>query len=176
MKLIIASNNAHKVREIRQILGGVFTDMHTLQEAGLSIEVVEDGATFVENAVKKAEEVLAAAPGYDAALADDSGLIVDALGGARQDKLVVVVRHGGSDVLKGVIAELALLTPAPNGGLLCHAHSFGSVHPIHPIAAMEVLLARCASTVNPTVHRNVASVTLRIGNDIRRAGSDGTTD
>lgn len=82
MKLIIASNNAHKVREIRQILGGVFTDMHTLQEAGLSIEVVEDGATFVENAVKKAEEVLAAAPGYDAALADDSGLIVDALGGA----------------------------------------------------------------------------------------------
>lgn len=82
MKLIIASNNAHKVREIRQILGGVFTDMHTLQEAGLSIEVVEDGATFAENAVKKAEEVLAAAPGYDAALADDSGLIVDALGGA----------------------------------------------------------------------------------------------
>ena len=82
MKLIIASNNAHKVREIRQILGGVFTDMHTLKEAGLSIEVVEDGATFVENAVKKAEEVLAAAPGYDAALADDSGLIVDALGGA----------------------------------------------------------------------------------------------
>lgn len=82
MKLIIASNNAHKVREIRQILGGVFTDMHTLQEAGLSIEVVEDGATFAENAVKKAEEVLAAAPGYDAALADDSGLVVDALGGA----------------------------------------------------------------------------------------------
>lgn len=82
MKLIIASNNAHKVREIRQILGGVFTDMHTLQEAGLSIEVVEDGVTFAENAVKKAEEVLAAAPGYDAALADDSGLIVDALGGA----------------------------------------------------------------------------------------------
>ena len=82
MKLIIASNNAHKEREIRQILGGVFTDMHTLQEAGLSIEVVEDGATFVENAVKKAEEVLTAAPGYDAALADDSGLIVDALGGA----------------------------------------------------------------------------------------------
>ena len=82
MKLIIASNNAHKVREIRQILGGVFTDMHTLQEAGLSVEVVEDGATFAENAVKKAEEVLAAAPGYDAALADDSGLIVDALGGA----------------------------------------------------------------------------------------------
>lgn len=82
MKLIIASNNAHKAREIRQILGDSFTDMHTLSEAGLTIDVVEDGTTFVQNAVKKAEEVLAAATGYDAALADDSGLIVDALGGA----------------------------------------------------------------------------------------------
>ena len=49
---------------------------------GLAVEVVEDGATFAENAVKKAEQVLAAAPGYDAALSDDSGLAVDALGGA----------------------------------------------------------------------------------------------
>lgn len=82
MKLIIASNNAHKVREIKQILGDVFTDMHTLKEAGLSIDVVEDGTTFAQNAAKKAEEILCAAVGYDAALADDSGLIVDALGGA----------------------------------------------------------------------------------------------
>lgn len=82
MRLIIASNNAHKVREIRQIVGKYFTDMSTLREAGLDIDVVEDGTTFEENARKKAEEVLAAAEGYDAALADDSGLIVDALGGA----------------------------------------------------------------------------------------------
>ena len=82
MRLIIASNNAHKVREIRQIVGKYFTDMSTLRDAGLSIDVVEDGTTFQENAIKKAEEVLAAASGFDAALADDSGLIVDALNGA----------------------------------------------------------------------------------------------
>lgn len=82
MRLIIASNNAHKVREIRQIVGRYFSDMSTLREAGLEIDVLEDGEIFQENAVKKAEEVLAAAPGFDAALADDSGLMVDALGGA----------------------------------------------------------------------------------------------
>lgn len=82
MKLIIATNNAHKAQEIRQILADSFSALDTLREAGLAIEVVEDGATFVENAVKKAEQVLAAAPGYDAALSDDSGLAVDALGGA----------------------------------------------------------------------------------------------
>lgn len=81
MKLIIASNNAHKVAEIRAILGAVFPQMATLKEAGLSIDVVEDGATFEDNAKKKAEEVLAAS-GFPAALADDSGLMVDALGGA----------------------------------------------------------------------------------------------
>ena len=81
MKLIIASNNAHKVTEIREILHDDFPEMVTLSEAGLSIDVVEDGETFSENAVKKAEAVLAAS-GFPAALADDSGLVVDALGGA----------------------------------------------------------------------------------------------
>lgn len=82
MKLVIASNNAHKVREIKQILGNYFEQLDTLQDAGLDIDVVEDGITFEENAIKKAEAVLAAAPQYDAALADDSGLMVDALNGA----------------------------------------------------------------------------------------------
>lgn len=81
MKLIIASNNAHKVREIREILGAFFPVMLTLAEAGIDHEVIEDGATFSENAVKKAEEILSISD-FDAALADDSGLIVDALGGA----------------------------------------------------------------------------------------------
>jgi len=81
MKLIIASNNAHKMREINEILGAEFPDMVTLKQAGLDIDVVEDGDTFQANAVKKAEEVRIAS-GFPAALADDSGLIVDALGGA----------------------------------------------------------------------------------------------
>ena len=81
MKLIIASNNAHKVREIKEILSGYFTEMLTMKEAGITADVVEDGTTFEENAVKKAEEILKLS-GFDAALADDSGLCVDALDGA----------------------------------------------------------------------------------------------
>ncbi len=81
MKLLIASNNAHKVREIKEILSGYFDEMVTMREAGLDIDVVEDGRTFQENAVKKATEILEKS-GFDAALADDSGLCVDALDGA----------------------------------------------------------------------------------------------
>jgi XTP/dITP diphosphohydrolase len=81
MKLILATNNAHKMREIFEILGAEFPDMVTLKQAGLEIDVEEDGLTFAENAIKKAEEVLKFS-GFPAALADDSGLIVDALDGA----------------------------------------------------------------------------------------------
>ena len=81
MKLILATNNAHKMREIFEILGAEFPDMVTLKQAGLEIDVEEDGSTFAENAIKKAEEVLKFS-GYPAARADDSGLIVDELGGA----------------------------------------------------------------------------------------------
>ena len=81
MKLLIASNNAHKVQEIEEILSGYFDKMVTMREAGLDIDVVEDGLTFRDNAVKKATEILEKS-GFDAALADDTGLCVDALGGA----------------------------------------------------------------------------------------------
>ena len=81
MKLILATNNAHKMREIFEMLGGDFPDMQTLSQAGLSIDVVEDGDTFQANAIKKAETVLKES-GFEAALADDSGLMVDYLGGA----------------------------------------------------------------------------------------------
>ena len=80
MKLIIASNNAHKLEEIRAILGGAFEEILSLREAGIEHETVEDGVTFAENAAKKAREI--AEISGCCALADDSGLCVDALGGA----------------------------------------------------------------------------------------------
>lgn len=80
MKLIIASNNAHKLEEIRAILGAYFDDILSLKQAGISHETVEDGTTFFENAEKKAREIAEIAGCY--ALADDSGLCVNALGGA----------------------------------------------------------------------------------------------
>lgn len=82
MRLIIASNNAHKVTEIKQILGGFFPEIFSQSEAGVLLEVEEDGHTFAQNAIKKAEQTLCQTPGFGAALADDSGLMVDALHGA----------------------------------------------------------------------------------------------
>ena len=80
MKLIIASNNAHKVREIKKILSGKFDEILSLREAEVFHETVEDGHTFMENALKKAREIVQIT--NCAALADDSGICVDALGGA----------------------------------------------------------------------------------------------
>ena len=80
MKLILASNNAHKLREIKEILGDRFDEILTLREAGIEHETVEDGETFLENARKKAREI--AEISGCCALADDSGICVDALGSA----------------------------------------------------------------------------------------------
>ena len=80
MKLIIASNNAHKLVEIRAILGDEFEEILSMAEAGIDHETVEDGATFLENAEKKAREIMEISG--CCALADDSGLCVEALGGA----------------------------------------------------------------------------------------------
>ena len=80
MKLIIASNNAHKLQEIKQILGAEFDEILSMREAGIEHETVEDGSTFMENAEKKAREI--AEISGCCSLADDSGLCVDALDGA----------------------------------------------------------------------------------------------
>ena len=80
MKLIIASNNKHKIKEIKAILGGSFEEIVSISEAGISHETVEDGKTFMENARKKAREI-AEISGF-AALADDSGICAHALDGA----------------------------------------------------------------------------------------------
>ena len=80
MKLIIASNNKHKIYEIKKILGEKFLDILSMREAGIDHETVEDGTTFMENAIKKAREIAQISGAY--ALADDSGICCDALGGA----------------------------------------------------------------------------------------------
>ena len=80
MKLIIASNNKHKIREIKEILSEKFEEILSLREAGIDHETVEDGTTFLENAYKKAREI--AEISGEASLADDSGICIDALNGA----------------------------------------------------------------------------------------------
>ena len=78
-RLVIATNNEGKAREIKAILGSYYAEILSLKDLGAAIEVAEDGATFEENAVKKALEVYKAA--RCDTLADDSGLCVEALGG-----------------------------------------------------------------------------------------------
>lgn len=80
MKLIIASNNQNKIREIKEILSGKFSEILSLNEAGICHETIEDGETFMENAIKKAREISEISGCY--AIADDSGICVEALGGA----------------------------------------------------------------------------------------------
>lgn len=80
-KLIVASNNKDKVREIKEILEGLPVEIISLKEAGIDIDVVEDGKTFLENSYKKAAEIYEIA-GDNMVLADDSGLAVEFLNGA----------------------------------------------------------------------------------------------
>jgi XTP/dITP diphosphohydrolase len=80
MKLLFATNNAHKVDEVRAILAGTGIEVLTLREAGLDVDPPETGDTFEANALQKAR-FLFERTGL-ACVADDSGLEVDALGGA----------------------------------------------------------------------------------------------
>lgn len=84
-KLILASNNAKKVKEIKEILEGLPIEVKSLKDEGIDIDVVEDGKTFEENAKKKAKEIyeflLSKGKKDFIVLADDSGLEVDYLNG-----------------------------------------------------------------------------------------------
>jgi XTP/dITP diphosphohydrolase len=79
MQLIVATRNAHKTREIQRILGPAFEVRDLSGYPGIS-EILESGKTFEENAILKAVTVSRQATGL--VIADDSGLEVDALGGA----------------------------------------------------------------------------------------------
>jgi XTP/dITP diphosphohydrolase len=79
MRLVLASNNAKKLSEMRALLGGLPVELVAQGELGIT-EAEEPHITFIENALVKARHAAAAAGG--AAIADDSGVCVDALGGA----------------------------------------------------------------------------------------------
>ena len=80
MKLIIASNNAGKIKEFKEMLTPLGYEPVSMKEAGINTDIAEDGTTFSENAHIKAKTI------YDMThtpvLADDSGLSIEFLGGA----------------------------------------------------------------------------------------------
>lgn len=80
MKLIMATGNVNKVREIRQMLEGTGIEVFSMKDAGIQAEIEENGMSFEENAAIKAETICALAG--ETVIADDSGLEIDALDGA----------------------------------------------------------------------------------------------
>jgi XTP/dITP diphosphohydrolase len=80
MDLLLATRNAHKTRELRQLLGPEFSVRDLIDQHGVPA-IEENGSTFEENARIKALAICSAFP-HELVIADDSGLEVDALGGA----------------------------------------------------------------------------------------------
>ena len=93
MKLVLASKNAHKLVEMRDILSQLGVEVVLESDVGVDVDVEETGTTFEENAFLKAHAVMEAS-GLPA-IADDSGLCVDALGGAPG---VYSARYGGPEL------------------------------------------------------------------------------
>jgi len=91
-RIIFATGNAGKMREIRLILGDLGCQIWSMKEAGADPEIVEDGETFAENAEIKARAVWDCTG--DIVLADDSGLVVDYLNG---EPGVYSARYMGED-------------------------------------------------------------------------------
>src|ERR671938_172007 len=111
-ELLIATFNAGKVREVQSLLDGLPVRLRSLAEFSEVSEVEESGSTFAENAALKARGY-AAQTGH-LTLADDSGLEVDALGGAPG---VLSARYGGEGATDAtrtarLLAELARINDA----------------------------------------------------------------
>ena len=80
-RIIAASQNKHKIKEIEAITKKFGMEIVSRDEAGIAdIEIVEDGTTFEENSYKKAYEIMKLSG--EVTIADDSGIVVDCIGGA----------------------------------------------------------------------------------------------
>ena len=103
MKLVAATNNEGKVKEIRAIFGALGFEVVSQKEMGIDLDVEETGTTFEENALLKARA--AAQIAKIPALADDSGLCVDALDGAPG---VYSARYAGEGATDAMLVEKLL--------------------------------------------------------------------
>lgn len=91
-KIIFATGNQGKMREIRTILGDIDAEILSMKEAGIQVEIIENGKTFEENAVIKAKAVAAQTDAI--VLADDSGLEIDYL---NKEPGIYSARYMGED-------------------------------------------------------------------------------
>lgn len=94
-KIIFATGNKNKMIEIRQILGNLGGEILSMKEAGIDLDIVENGTTFEENALIKAKAVAEHQDAIDAiVLADDSGLEIDCL---NKEPGIYSSRYAGED-------------------------------------------------------------------------------
>ena len=91
-KIIFATGNENKMKEIRQIMGEVPLEILSMKQAGITADIVEDGTTFEENALIKAKAI--AEITKEIVLADDSGLEIDAL---NKEPGIYSARYMGED-------------------------------------------------------------------------------
>lgn len=131
-RIVFATGNAGKMKEIKEILSDMDAEMVSMKDAGIAVDIEENGKTFEENAVIKAKAV--AALTEDAVLADDSGLEVDYLNGepgvysARymgEDTSYIIKNQAILDRLAGVPKEqrtarfvCAIAAALPDGNIL----------------------------------------------------------
>lgn len=112
-KIIFATGNAGKMKEIRMIISDLNVEVLSMKEAGINIDIDESGTTFEENAIIKASSVMKAYGLDDAiTLADDSGLEVDYL---NKEPGVYSARYMGEDTPysiknKSIIDKLSCVT------------------------------------------------------------------
>ena len=91
-RMIFATGNENKMKEIREILGALPLEILSMKEAGISADIVEDGKTFEENALIKARAICKLAG--EMVLADDSGLEIDYL---NKEPGIYSARYMGED-------------------------------------------------------------------------------
>ncbi len=97
MKLIFATGNKNKLREIKEIMAGLDYEIITAAEAGIFSDPEENGQSFEENALIKARAVYEASDRSSIVMADDSGLCIDCMGGERGELGIHSARFLGHD-------------------------------------------------------------------------------
>jgi len=143
-KLLIATNNTGKVEELRRLLNDLGVELVMPADINLDMKVIEDGHTYAENAAKKA--LAFAQAGKMIALADDSGLEVEALDGApglhsaryssklnasdadRRARLLQNLRDKPRPWMARFHASIAIATPAQTVHL-AEGHCYGEIIP-----------------------------------------------
>lgn len=101
--ILFATGNENKMKEIRMILADLGMPIRSMKEAGIDIDIVEDGSTFEENAIIKATEI--AKLTGDIVLADDSGLEIDYL---NKEPGIYSARYAGVDTSYDIKNQMLL--------------------------------------------------------------------